>query len=192
MPSPSPLSRSAESSSRSASRCWRRWRWWGRPLPRAWPSHAPYAGDRCRPSASGPSILRWKSSQLRPMSRGASKVDQRNGRRPAGSTYARVYAVVRRVPAGRVATYGQVARVAGLGEHARMVGYALAALPNGTTVPWHRVINAQGTVSRRRSGDSLSQRMRLEREGVRFDARGRASFARFGWRPRGRGQSRAP
>jgi len=99
---------------------------------------------------------------------------------------------VRRVPAGRVATYGQVARVAGLGGHARMVGYALAALPSETTVPWHRVINAQGTVSRRRSGDSLSQRMRLEREGVRFDARGRASFARFGWRPRGRGQSRAP
>lgn len=126
------------------------------------------------------------------MSRGASKVDQRKGRRPAGSTYARVYAVVRRVPAGRVATYGQVARVAGLGEHARMVGYALAALPNETTVPWHRVINAQGTVSRRRSGDLLSQRMRLEREGVRFDARGRASFARFGWRPRGWGRSRAP
>jgi methylated-DNA-protein-cysteine methyltransferase-like protein len=119
------------------------------------------------------------------MSRGASKADPRNGRQSAGSTYARVYAVVRRVPTGRVATYGQVARVAGLGDHARMVGYALAALPNETTVPWHRVINAQGTVSRRRSGDSLSQRMRLEREGVRFDARGRASFARFGWRPRG-------
>jgi methylated-DNA-protein-cysteine methyltransferase related protein len=119
------------------------------------------------------------------MSRGASKADPRNGRRSEGSTYARVYAVVRRVPTGRVATYGQVARVAGLGDHARMVGYALAALPNETTVPWHRVINAQGTVSRRRSGDSLSQRMRLEREGVRFDARGRASLAKFGWRPRG-------
>jgi methylated-DNA-protein-cysteine methyltransferase-like protein len=119
------------------------------------------------------------------MSRDASKADQKNGKRAALSTYARVYAVVRRVPAGRVATYGQVARVAGLGDHARMVGYALAALPNATTVPWHRVINAQGTVSPRRSGDSLSQRMRLEREGIRFDARGRASFARFGWRPRG-------
>ena len=118
------------------------------------------------------------------MSRGASKADPRNGKRPADSTYERVYAVVRRVPSGRIATYGQVARVAGLGDHARMVGYALAALPNQTTVPWHRVINAQGTVSRRRSGDSLSQRMRLEREGVRFDARGRTSFAKFGWRPR--------
>jgi methylated-DNA-protein-cysteine methyltransferase-like protein len=83
-----------------------------------------------------------------------------------------------------VATYGQVARVAGFGDHARLVGYALAALPAETTVPWHRVINARGTVSRRRSGDTLSQRMRLEREGVRFDVRDRTSFATYGWRPR--------
>jgi methylated-DNA-protein-cysteine methyltransferase related protein len=124
------------------------------------------------------------------MSRTASKAGQSpNGR--ALSTYARVYAVVRRVPPGRLATYGQVARIAGLGEHARMVGYALASLPSGTTVPWHRVINAQGTVSRRRSGDTLSQRMRLEREGVRFDARGRTSLTKFGWRPRV-GARRAP
>jgi methylated-DNA-protein-cysteine methyltransferase-like protein len=78
-----------------------------------------------------------------------------------------------------------VARVAGLGQHARLVGYALAALPKGSTVPWHRVINAQGTVSRRRSGDSLSQRMLLERERVRFDARDRVAFAKYAWRPRG-------
>jgi methylated-DNA-protein-cysteine methyltransferase-like protein len=118
------------------------------------------------------------------MRRGASRADPKLGKGRAATTYARVYAVVRRVPVGRVATYGQVARVAGLGDHARMVGYALAALPAGTTVPWHRVINARGAVSRRRSGDSLSQRMCLEREGVRFDARGRASFATYGWRPR--------
>ena len=122
------------------------------------------------------------------MSRGASKAGPGTGSGHAPTTYARVYAVVRRVPAGRIATYGQVARVAGLGDHARMVGYALAALPMGTTVPWHRIINAQGTVSRRRSGDSLSQRMRLEREGIRFDLRGRVSFATFGWRPRRAGR----
>ena len=92
--------------------------------------------------------------------------------------------MVRRVPYGRVATYGQIARVAGLGDHARMVGYALAALPSSTTVPWHRVINAQGIVSPRRSGDPLSQRLRLEREGVRFDGRGRAALARHRWQPR--------
>lgn len=118
------------------------------------------------------------------MRRGASKATRKRADGPALTTYARVYAVVRRVPPGRVATYGQVARIAGLGTHARMVGYALAALPSGTTVPWHRIINAGGTVSRRRSGDSLSQRLRLEREGVSFDTRGRASFATHGWRPR--------
>lgn len=118
------------------------------------------------------------------MSRGASKAGPGRSNGRAASAYARVYAVVRRVPAGRIATYGQVARLAGLGEHARMVGYALSALPTATTVPWHRVLNAQGTVSRRRFGDSLSQRMRLEREGVRFDSRGRVSLTTFGWRPR--------
>ena len=72
----------------------------------------------------------------------------------------RVYAIVRRIPRGRVATYGQVARIAGLGAHARQVGYALAALRPGSRVPWHRVINARGEVSRRaRPGAELSQRM---------------------------------
>lgn len=98
-------------------------------------------------------------------------------------TYQRIYAVVRRIPRGRVATYGQVAELAGLPGHARQVGYALHALPAGTTVPWHRVINARGEVSRRREpGAELTQRMLLEREGVRFDARGRVQLRRHGWR----------
>lgn len=121
---------------------------------------------------------------MTPVRRRASKGKRKRVDGVATSTYARVYAVIRRIPLGRVATYGQVARLAGLGDHARMVGYALAALPGGTTVPWHRVINARGTVSVRRSGESLSQRMRLEREGIRFDARGRTSLVLHGWRPR--------
>lgn len=97
-----------------------------------------------------------------------------------------MYAVVRRIPRGRVATYGQVARLAGLGPHARQVGYALSALQLGSSVPWHRVINAQGAVSRRtRPGAELSQRMLLEREGHRFDPRGRLNLARVQWKPRG-------
>ena len=100
-------------------------------------------------------------------------------------TYRRIYAVVRRIPRGRVATYGQVAALAGLPGHARQVGYALHALPRGTRLPWHRVINAKGEVSRRRRpGDELSQRLLLEREGVRFDARGRVALARLRWSPR--------
>ncbi len=98
-------------------------------------------------------------------------------------SYRRVYAVVRRIPRGRVATYGQVAELAGLGGHARQVGYALHALPAGTTVPWHRVINARGEVSRRSEpGAELSQRLLLEREGVRFDARGRVDLRRARWK----------
>jgi methylated-DNA-protein-cysteine methyltransferase related protein len=102
-------------------------------------------------------------------------------------SYRRIYAVVRRIPRGRVATYGQVAMLAGLGGHARQVGYAMHALPKGSSVPWHRVINARGEISRRRRpGEELSQRMLLEREGVRFDARGRVALARLQWRPRAR------
>ena len=91
---------------------------------------------------------------------------------------------MRRVPRGRVATYGQIAALAGLPGHARQVGYALAALPASSTVPWHRVINAQGRISLRRDGPGagVSQRQRLEREGVLFDGAGRVALARFGWR----------
>jgi methylated-DNA-protein-cysteine methyltransferase-like protein len=95
--------------------------------------------------------------------------------------YARIYAAVRKVPRGRVATYGQIATLAGLPGHARQVGYALHALKDGR-VPWHRVVNAQGCISARADepGGSLLQRMRLEQEGVEFDARGRIDLRRFG------------
>jgi len=104
------------------------------------------------------------------------------------SAYERIYATVRRIPRGRVASYGQVARWAGLPGHARQVGYALAALRGtGDDVPWQRVINARGEVSPRSTpGTDELQRAILEREGVTFDAHGRVSFARFGWEPGGR------
>ena len=106
---------------------------------------------------------------------------------PAGAgpgRWERVYAVVRRIPRGRVATYGQVAALAGLGRQARQVGYALHALPGEGYAPWHRVVNARGAISLPpRAGADVTQRLRLEREGVRFDARGRIDFKRFGWRP---------
>jgi methylated-DNA-protein-cysteine methyltransferase-like protein len=100
------------------------------------------------------------------------------------SSYTRIYAVIRRIPRGRVATYGQIARLAGLPGHARQVGYALHALHSATAVPWHRVLNAAGAISLRRTNGAVSQRLLLEREGVRFDARGRASLETFGWRAR--------
>lgn len=93
-----------------------------------------------------------------------------------------VYAAVRRIPRGRVATYGQIAAMVGLGRLARQVGYALNALPDHTTVPWHRVINARGGISSRHMfGAEIEQRLRLESEGVRFNAAGCVSLADFGW-----------
>jgi methylated-DNA-protein-cysteine methyltransferase related protein len=111
---------------------------------------------------------------------------KRHGERAGESPgrWARVWAVVRRIPRGRVATYGQVAALAGLGGQARQVGYALHALPGEGFAPWHRVVNARGAISLPPGGGAdVTQRLRLEREGVRFDARGRIDFERFGWRP---------
>ena len=99
--------------------------------------------------------------------------------------YHRIHAVVRRIPKGRVATYGQVAALAGLPGRARQVGYALRALDDDA-VPWHRVINAQGGISPRADPEFVGvQRLLLEAEGVEFDSRDRVHLRRFRWRPRG-------
>jgi methylated-DNA-protein-cysteine methyltransferase-like protein len=101
--------------------------------------------------------------------------------RSSGS-HVRIYRVVRRIPRGRVATYGQVARLAGLPGHARLVGYALSSLSE-PDVPWQRVINARGEISARSfAGPEDVQRQLLEAEGVRFDARGRVALERFRWK----------
>jgi methylated-DNA-protein-cysteine methyltransferase-like protein len=100
-------------------------------------------------------------------------------------SYQSIYSVVRRIPRGRVATYGQVASLAGLAGHARQVGYALNALPDGTVVPWHRVVNAAGRISTRATpGGELVQQLLLEKEGVRLDARGRIPLDLLRWQPR--------
>lgn len=99
-----------------------------------------------------------------------------------------IYEVVRRIPRGKVSTYGEVARLAGLPGHARQVGYALAALPSGSGVPWQRVVNARGRISFP-VGSELAELQRglLQHEGVQFEADGRIELARFAWRPeRGR------
>jgi len=109
-------------------------------------------------------------------------------------SWRRIYAVVRRIPRGRVATYGQVAWVAGLPRQARLVGYALHAAGVVDRVPWHRVVNAQGGISARAEGPGASvlQQLRLEHEGVAFDVRGRVRLDRYGWRPRGWPPARRP
>lgn len=99
------------------------------------------------------------------------------------SPYERIYAVVARIPRGKVATYGQVARLAGFPRHARQAGYALQAMPEDRDLPWQRVVNAKGEVSARAlSFNEEKQRALLEREGVVFDAKGRIPLKRFQWK----------
>ena len=101
------------------------------------------------------------------------------------SRYQVIYAVIRRIPRGHVATYGQIATLAGLDGHARQVGYALHALPSGADVPWHRVVNSFGEVSRRSDSDSDELQVELLiAEGVVFDTAGRIDLRRFRW-PKG-------
>jgi methylated-DNA-protein-cysteine methyltransferase related protein len=96
----------------------------------------------------------------------------------------RVYSAVRRIPYGKVASYGDIAAILGHPRAARGVGRALAGLPEGSDVPWWRVINARGEISPRHLGGSL-QRLMLEQEGLRFGRSGAIDFKRFGWRPQG-------
>lgn len=97
---------------------------------------------------------------------------------------ARILATVDSIPAGRIATYGQVAEEAGLPRRARLVGAVLGLLPPASRVPWHRVLNASGRISPRGDGASgARQRRLLEREGVGFDTSGRADLAAARWRP---------
>ena len=102
-----------------------------------------------------------------------------------GITYDRIYSMVRRIPKGRVATYGQIACLAGIPRQPRQIGYALAALRDHHPVPWHRVVNSKGEISQRSEpGFEERQRILLESEGVVFDVTGRISLSRFLWRPK--------
>jgi len=124
---------------------------------------------------------------------GASKT----GRSANGGVFREIYAVVARIPRGRIATYGQVARMAGWPGAARTVGWAMASLPaggrlKGRLVPWHRVLNAQGRISPRPSeaaGRPDGQGERLRREGVRPEKNGRFSLERYGWDGAARGRA---
>lgn len=99
--------------------------------------------------------------------------------------YELIWSIVRKVPRGRVATYGQIAELAGLEGHARQVGYALHNLPAESNVPWHRIVNAKGEISARTGGDSHElQRLLLESEGVAFDERGRMDLECYRWENR--------
>lgn len=100
----------------------------------------------------------------------------------AAEAYPRIFAIVRKIPRGRVASYAQVAFAAGLPGRARMVGRALADAGAGPRLPWHRVINAQGRIALPLSSQAyVEQKARLIAEGVLFE-NDRVSFVRYGWK----------
>ncbi|NEQ98023.1 MAG: methyltransferase [Cyanothece sp. SIO2G6] len=102
------------------------------------------------------------------------------------SSYDAIYAVVRRIPKGRVATYGQVAELAGLPGQARLVGYALYRVDmQHPDIPWQRVVNAKGKISHSvfRHGTDYAQRSLLEAEGIHFTASARIDLSVYRWNP---------
>jgi methylated-DNA-protein-cysteine methyltransferase-like protein len=101
------------------------------------------------------------------------------------NAYAGILETVRRIPRGRVATYGQIASIAGFPRGARLVGMVLQRLPAGSRIPWHRVINAQGRLSFPRGSEAYRrQRLRLESERVQFKGE-RIELKRYQWQESG-------
>ena len=101
------------------------------------------------------------------------------------SNYDRIYTTVRNIPYGKVATYGQIADLAGLYGKARLVGYALFRVQIADDIPWHRVINSQGEISyslKRQGGDYL-QKVLLEEEGIEFKSNGKIDLRIYRWQP---------
>jgi methylated-DNA-protein-cysteine methyltransferase-like protein len=99
-----------------------------------------------------------------------------------------IYAIIKKIPRGKVATYGQIALLAGMGRGARQVGHVLRSTPDNVKIPWHRVVNAQGRISVRimdwRSGSDDLQKIMLEAEGVEFDDTGKMDLKRYRWMPK--------
>lgn len=100
------------------------------------------------------------------------------------SCYPKIYDVVKLIPYGQVATYGQVADLAGLIGKPRVVGYALFRVTATTDIPWHRVVNAKGEVSRSslRDGNDDLQQLLLQEEGIVF-VKGKLDLTKYRWKP---------
>ncbi|MEX0268297.1 MGMT family protein [Leptolyngbyaceae cyanobacterium UHCC 1019] len=99
------------------------------------------------------------------------------------AAYETIYAIVRQIPVGKVATYGQVADLAHMPGRARLVGYALFRVAPNSDIPWHRVINAKGEISEspERYGSDYLQRSLLEAEGIQFTPHGKISLQDYRW-----------
>jgi methylated-DNA-protein-cysteine methyltransferase-like protein len=100
------------------------------------------------------------------------------------SYYTEVYTIVSLIPSGKVASYGQIAKLSSRPRAARQVGYAMAALSEAAGVPWHRVVNSRGEISSRQVVEYENvQRTLLEQEGIEFGLHGRINLQVYGWEP---------
>lgn len=98
------------------------------------------------------------------------------------NTFERIYEIIKSIPFGKVATYGQIAAYAGNPHWARVVGYALNICSDPVGIPWHRVVARNGRIATSHSNDGQSlQRTLLESEGVEFTAEGLVDMKRFMW-----------
>jgi methylated-DNA-protein-cysteine methyltransferase-like protein len=129
---------------------------------------------RRRPSADEPAWVRARARRRKTPARKTSGLEE---------FFRQVYRLVRRVPRGKVVTYGQVAALLGHPRRPRAVGKALSVIPESLAdrVPWQRVVNASGGVSSRGGYHAEAQRELLEREGVAFDRRGKVDLERARW-----------
>ncbi len=144
----------------------------------------PASGSTPARSGTAPRTLHDGVTRARARAKKASPKSIERGRasEAKGAVFARVYAWVRKVPRGKVVTYGQLSELIDRRLTPLAVGWALSSAPPG--LPWHRVVNARGAISAH--GQPTKQRALLEAEGVRFDAGGRVDLATYGWRPRAR------
>ena len=98
-----------------------------------------------------------------------------------GQLFQNIIEIITEIPQGKVATYGQIATMAGT-QNPRLVGFALAGLKENTKVPWFRVINSQGKISFSEDSDAFSiQYSLLRQDGIIFDAKNRINLNQFGW-----------
>ncbi len=99
--------------------------------------------------------------------------------------YEQIYELVRTIPPGKVATYGQIAELLGKPRHARQIGYALYRVAPDSDIPWQRVVNAQGMISHspQRQGSDDLQRILLEQEGITFNSQDKLDLRRYRWHP---------
>ncbi|MGR3274787.1 MGMT family protein [Acaryochloris marina NIES-2412] len=99
--------------------------------------------------------------------------------------YQQIYQLVRKIPSGKVATYGQIAELLGKPRHARQIGYALYRVAPDSDIPWQRVVNAQGMISHtpQRQGSDDLQRILLEQEGIIFNSQDKLDLRCYRWQP---------